>query len=122
MIMLRKDLDDLDINGQKGDWCFISREITIHDTQLIVPDYYIAIRFGDNGIKDTCILPIAKKWREESVPRENISYWTEDNKAAWEWDGNREAPTLSPSILVHGGKDQPDQWHGYLRSGKLVNA
>ena len=32
----------------------------------------------------------------------------------WGWDGNREAPTLSPSINVIG------RWHGFLRAGKLV--
>ena len=29
------------------------------------------------------------------------------------WDGNEEAPTLRPSILV------PDGWHGFLEAGKL---
>lgn len=33
----------------------------------------------------------------------------------WWWDGNREAPTLEPSILaVDTG------WHGYMRAGVLV--
>jgi len=32
---------------------------------------------------------------------------------AWGWDGNIEAPTLSPSILLH------NQWHGFLRAGRL---
>lgn len=31
----------------------------------------------------------------------------------WGWDGNREAPTLTPSI------HSPGQWHGHLRAGKL---
>lgn len=31
----------------------------------------------------------------------------------WQWDGNVEKPTLSPSIDVHG------HWHGYLRDGVL---
>jgi len=33
----------------------------------------------------------------------------------WGWDGNEEKPTLTPSIHA------PDQWHGYLRAGKLVS-
>lgn len=35
----------------------------------------------------------------------------------WDWDGNREAPTFSPSINCekHCG------WHGYLRAGRCVN-
>jgi hypothetical protein len=31
----------------------------------------------------------------------------------WGWDGNEDKPTLTPSILA------PDQWHGYLRAGRL---
>jgi hypothetical protein len=39
-----------------------------------------------------------------------------DSPMAWGWDGNKEAPTLTPSISV------ADTWHGYLRAGKLVDA
>lgn len=31
----------------------------------------------------------------------------------WTWDGNRERPTLSPSIHAVG------HWHGYLRAGRF---
>lgn len=36
----------------------------------------------------------------------------------WNWDGNREAPTFSPSIncASHCG------WHGYIRNGRCVDA
>lgn len=36
----------------------------------------------------------------------------------WNWDGNREAPTFSPSINCekHCG------WHGYIRGGRCVTA
>lgn len=37
--------------------------------------------------------------------------------AAWEWDGNVEAPTLSPSIRH---VDPACGWHGWLRSGEFV--
>lgn len=37
-------------------------------------------------------------------------------KATWQWDGNREAPTLSPSIHHIG------HWHGYLRAGFWTQA
>lgn len=35
---------------------------------------------------------------------------------SWEWDGNKETPTLSPSVhdIPAGGKTH---WHGYLRNG-----
>lgn len=35
---------------------------------------------------------------------------------AWHWDGNREAPTLSPSVHHVG------HWHGWLRAGMWLNA
>jgi len=37
-------------------------------------------------------------------------------RAQWDWDGNRETPTLSPSINCesHCG------WHGYIRNGRCV--
>ncbi len=31
----------------------------------------------------------------------------------WGWDGNLDRPTMTPSIL------NPDEWHGYLRSGRF---
>lgn len=34
----------------------------------------------------------------------------------WTWDGNRAAPTLTPSILQSG---LPCKWHGYLTSGEF---
>jgi len=36
--------------------------------------------------------------------------------AQWDWDGNREQPTFSPSINCKGC------WHGYIRAGQTVNA
>jgi len=35
--------------------------------------------------------------------------------AQWEWDGNREKPTFTPSINC--GKC----WHGYIRNGRAVD-
>lgn len=36
---------------------------------------------------------------------------------SWRWDGNREAPTLIPSVLM----TTPCRWHGWLRSGVWVS-
>ena len=36
-----------------------------------------------------------------------------NGRASWEWDGNRERPTLSPSL------HRPGVWHGYIRAGRL---
>lgn len=91
--MLKNDFDELGV----GDWCFINGET------------HIGIRLGD-GEMDCCILPI----RNPNKPREIIG-------ACWDWNGNTEMPTLTPSILHWGkGKDQPATWHGYLTDGKLV--
>lgn len=38
------------------------------------------------------------------------------NRAAWQWDGSRERPTLSPSVNHVG------HWHGWLRAGKWEQA
>lgn len=38
-----------------------------------------------------------------------------DPSPSWHWDGNREKPTLSPS--VHHLIDGKTHWHGYLRAG-----
>lgn len=34
----------------------------------------------------------------------------------WEWNGSREAPSLTPSILQSG---LPCKWHGYLTAGEF---
>lgn len=34
-----------------------------------------------------------------------------DPSPSWQWDGNLEKPTLSPSVW------QPGHWHGWLRAG-----
>lgn len=36
-------------------------------------------------------------------------------EAQWDWDGNREAPTFTPSINCGGC------WHGYIRAGRCVD-
>lgn len=37
----------------------------------------------------------------------------------WRWDGNREKPTLTPSVFNTG---MPCKWHGWLRAGEWVPA
>ena len=40
---------------------------------------------------------------------------TVNGHTVWQWDGNRDSPTLSPSIL----NPEEGGWHGFLRSGVL---
>ncbi len=42
---------------------------------------------------------------------------TSEHSPSWEFDGNLEAPTLSPSILTRSGGDKV--CHSFLRSGVL---
>lgn len=97
-VALLKDLDEFDRIGKMGDWCFVTGE-----TQ-------IAIRLGEDKFINTCIIPILK----EGTTREIIG-------THWNWNGNRESPTLTPSILHWGnGRDNPSTWHGYMTDGKLI--
>jgi hypothetical protein len=81
-------------HGEVGDWCFIN------------DDGYILIQLhsGEDG---TCALPL----RVDPADRGG-------QHPVWRWDGNREAPTLEPSILHHSNPE----WHGWMRAGKLVLA
>lgn len=39
-----------------------------------------------------------------------------DIPPAWQWDGNRESPTLTPS--VHDNPQGVTHWHGFLTNGE----
>ncbi len=46
----------------------------------------------------------------------NVPY--DIGKPAWEWDGNLDAPTLSPSILTHASVNgKYPQCHSFLKNG-----
>lgn len=89
---LLQDFKDLEDNGKKGDWCLINN------------DTYICVMWGDDPFKNMSILPVQ--------PVQGKPHWT--------WNGNREAPSLTPSILVHPYPGWTDGWHGYLTDGKLI--
>jgi len=91
--MLKNNMDDLDKNGNVGDWCFINS------------DTLIAIRYGEDAFTNTCILPVAG----------NLV----GSKPHWSWNGDREKPTLTPSILVYKHEGFDDGWHGFLTDGEL---
>lgn len=94
--MLLKNLNELDKNGKKGDWCFLQK------------DTRIAIRYGEDAFKEMVILP--------------ISATGSDVPPVWVWNGNKESPTIIPSILVNPVPDWNLGWHGFLTDGKLVEA
>ena len=60
-------------------------------------------------------LRILRVVREGETPPEKGTWW--------QWDGDEENPTLSPSIGVRGPNGNlPYIWHGWLRNGVLVAA
>lgn len=90
--MRRANVDDLKV----GDWCFLK-----HDT-------HIAVRYAENEMTGMVILPISDTGSE--VP------------PVWKWDGNKDCPTLTPSILVNSVPNWNAGWHGFLTAGVLVSA
>lgn len=47
-----------------------------------------------------------------------------EKRPLWVWDGNRDCPTLTPSILIYqraenSGERIGDHWHGYLTKGEF---
>jgi len=48
-----------------------------------------------------------------------------DGSRGWRWDGNREKPTVTPSILNSSTDPETkvrfESWHGFLTAGRLVS-
>lgn len=104
--MLRQDLADLEENGKLGDWCFLTTKTGLH----------IGLRYP---VKNS---PWPDDVRFEMDRGEMVVLPIEEgpgtaSPCVWGWNGNREAPTLTPSILISQGR--PDEWHGFLEDGKL---
>ncbi len=108
--MLLKDLNDLEENGKVGDWCFVT---------LKNGDLNIFFRYP---VKDERLGDLPIEEQRGDIVRIPVQSNTE---MSWQWDGNREAPTLSPSVLIYSGDGnggRKERWHGWLRAGKIVNA
>jgi hypothetical protein len=101
--MERKDLDDLYQNGQIGDWCFMQ----FTERLVLFLRYPVT---SEDWVKFYQEAPELNQGDVVSLPLSG------DKQPVWQWDGNREAPTLTPSVNVVG------RWHGWLREGKLVTA
>lgn len=92
---IRVDWDDLEDNGQLGDWAFLID--AQGNTTLLIRQPDGTERGWLSGI------PLAPN------PKEKI---------CWDWDGNKEAPTVTPSIHRLPNWNRPG-WHGFMRAGKL---
>ena len=66
---------------------------------------------SSEGVQDSCILHKCPCGcgRVAGLRLRNVT----DERPSWIWDGNREKPTLSPSIYAK----YDCGWHGYLRAG-----
>lgn len=56
----------------------------------------------------------------------NVRPYPKDNpdpRPNWQWDGNEQCPTLTPSILIYQLDDKGERigehWHGFLTSGEF---
>jgi hypothetical protein len=69
-------------------------------TPYIYETLVVRLPMNVDGGSDLAILPL-KPARPRKTP-----------DTAWEFDGNREKPTLTPSVHCHG------HWHGFIRAGR----
>lgn len=108
---LLASLEELHMNGKIGDWCICdTKQGRLMFLRYPVPaDDWMHEHWPDLDTKgDIVSLPIKLAGEVDSRPM------------VWDWNGNREAPTLSPSVLVK--TTAKERWHGWLRDGNLVNA
>lgn len=87
---LRETTNELWLDGQVGDWAFDKDGSTIF------------IRIPDRSERGVMIA-----WTLRPIPDPQIN--------DWQWDGNREAPTLTPSLHLVG------VWHGWMTQGRLIS-
>lgn len=85
-----------------------------------VPAGYFAFCDGYDGTKDVSIIhgcPCGCG----TLGAVHLKPYGGRDRPVWQWDGNRDAPTLTPSILIHqlddSGKIIGEHWHGYLTAG-----
>lgn len=102
---LYKDWDDLNENGLIGDWAFFEGG----EPKMM----YIAFRYPRPS---TETLPEGYHMPDRGHVGHVPITTGEKQAQCWLWDGNREAPTISPSIDIVG------VWHGFIRNGELVSA
>jgi hypothetical protein len=80
-------------------------EVEFHAIFLVVPSLDVAAPGGE-----LIVLPLSA----DGAPITKHGH----TGPSWQWDGNREKPTLSPSIFV-GMRSTPPGWHGFVRAGVM---
>ena len=85
-----------------------------------VPAGLITFADGYDGTKDVSILYGCPCWCG-ALGAISIKPYGKPERPLWQWDGNREKPTLTPSILIHQLNDKAEKvgehWHGFLTAG-----
>lgn len=56
---------------------------------------------------------------DHEMSRIEVGIGPDAPKSCWQWDGNRQSPTVTPSIRSLGGSRAG--WHGWLRAGKFMS-
>ena len=96
-MVYRKGLRTCDIDP--GDWMILridrSTNYVFEEAETVDEATHVYVRLPDGTPGE---IPICGKA-------------TQPNGHSWEWDGNFEAPTITPSIDASPG------WHGYLTAG-----
>ena len=101
---LLNSFEEFEKVGEVGDWCFQ----TLEDGRLMLfLRYPIKEEYANLG--DYWEYSMTKK--QGDIVRIPLSGTTEK---PWNWNGNREFPTITPSINVVG------RWHGFLTNGKII--
>lgn len=107
-VMRRVDRDwrswDPSDRPQVGDFTIRDREYTPEGASEPVKVKEIAMVLPGGHV---CIIPI------RPVPAAAAKL---NNGHSWQWDGNEDAPTLTPSVHHVGA------WHGWIRAGRMESA
>ena len=88
---------------------FPARPITQDERERAEVSGLGAFYFSRNKMNLWAVLP----------DRDGTPFWhrfnigNQDVRPCWNWDGNEQSPTLTPSI------HWPGEWHGYLTNGQF---
>ena len=78
--------------------------------------YWVVDRDGLRSL----VLALPSNWPEHLGQKRLYSRWTIAHKnhcgASWDWNGDEDRPTLSPSL------HQVGDWHGRVQSGVMIEA
>lgn len=92
------------VGGKPGDFIFNDEAVTAEPGDIVK-----WLRFGCPRGRGACTVPILPQRTSKG--------------AGWKWDGNRDAPTLEPSInCVASEKYAGCGWHGHLKGGVFEEA